>query len=73
MAGHGSPAPPDRARHPGRQVGREMFTAVDRDTGQGMVEAAEFPSTEATGQHGAMDYAYWMNSANAGQHYQVRH
>lgn len=50
-----------------------MFTAVDRVTAQGPVEAGEFPSPEASGQHGAGDYAYWMNAANAGERYQVRH
>lgn len=69
MAGHGSAPPPDRARHPNRQVGRELFTAIDKNG----VEDKEVPSVAVTGKHTATDYAYWMNSANPGSHYQVRH
>lgn len=46
-----------------------MFTAIDKNG----VEDKEVPSVAVTGKHTATDYAYWMNSANPGSHYQVRH
>ena len=44
-----------------------MFRPIDRDTDAGPVEAAEKTPDKA------IDYAYWMNSANPGEHYSVRH
>jgi hypothetical protein len=46
----------------------QLFTAVDKDD----AEDKEFPSAEASGEHKAADYAYWMNSVNPGSRYQVR-